>query len=60
MEQTQCDICNTDRKDFILPEFIQGRILFCTCPLCFKKVGADIFNGKITCPACQAEANWSD
>lgn len=55
---SQCDVCTTKTQDIILPEQIQGEILYCTCPFCNKKVGADIFEGTITCPACGAQTKW--
>jgi len=34
--------------------------LCCTCPKCHRKVEAEIYNGKIHCPKCKAEADWKD
>ena len=56
----QCDICSTNPKDIILPQHTQGRILYCTCPLCRQKVGADIYEGSITCPACGPSVPWDE
>ena len=37
-----------------------GRVLCCTCPFCGKEVEAKISKGKISCPKCDAEADWSE
>lgn len=37
-----------------------GKTLCCTCPYCGKQVEARISGGKISCPECSAQANWSE
>jgi hypothetical protein len=55
-----CDICFTNKSEFILFPNPKGQILYCTCPFCKKKVGAEIYEGNITCPACGKCIAWKE
>jgi len=43
-----------------ISEASDSKVLCCTCPFCKKQVEATISNGKISCPECNASADWSE